>query len=160
MNRSQRTVVAFVTAAATLGCGGGPEAQDPSAVESEVKASEPEAGADTAEVAWADMDRNQRMEFMGLVVLPKMKALFQEYDASYAEFKCETCHGSDMQAVDYKMPNGLFALSKPDPIPGSMEYDAKVTKFMQERVVPEMAQMFGQEPGTEFGCFGCHEAEE
>lgn len=115
-----------------------------------------ESSAET-KLEWKDMNREQRMEFMGLTVLPEMKKLFQEYDASYGEFKCQTCHGDDMKEVDYKMPNGLFALEKPDPIPASKEYDAKVTEFMMDKVKPKMAELLGE---PEFGCFGCHDAEE
>jgi hypothetical protein len=144
-----------------FGCGGTQPAEDASDVESPATESEQASPSESAPVAWADMDRNQRMEFMGLTVLPEMKKLFQDYDAKgFAEFKCQTCHGNDMKEVDYKVPNGLFALTKPDPIPGSMEYDAEVTKFMQDKVMPEMATMLGKQPGTEFGCFNCHETEE
>jgi hypothetical protein len=143
-----------------VGCGGAPPAQDAADVEAKSTQADAPAEAEPRTVAWADMDRNQRMEFMGLTVLPEMKKLFEEYDAKgFAEFKCQTCHGNDMKEVDYRMPNGLFALAKPDPIPGSMEYDAPMTKFMQEKVMPEMATMLGMEPGTQFGCFNCHEAE-
>jgi hypothetical protein len=163
MNRSKSPLSSYIVAIVVAGCGGGSPAQDASDVES---ASSEGEGADApteseAEIAWADMNRDQRMEYMGLTVLPGMKALFEQYDPKgFAEFKCQTCHGDDMQAVDYAMPNGLFALSKPDPIPDSMDYDADMTKFMLEKVKPEMAKMLGQESNPEFGCFNCHDAEE
>ncbi len=116
--------------------------------------------AGTEALAWKDMDRDQRMEFMGLTVLPEMKKLFQEADPEgYKDFKCQTCHGENMQEVDYKLPNGLFALEKPDPIPASKEYDEEVTAFMMDKVVPRMAELMQMEPVKEFGCFNCHEAE-
>lgn len=121
------------------------------------------AGTPAAEStpAWKDMNRSQRMEFMGLTVLPEMKKIFQEYDAEgYADFKCQTCHGDDMKEVDYKMPNGLFALEMPDPIPASKDYDAPVTDFMMTKVVPKMANLMQMEPAKEFTCFSCHDAEE
>lgn len=147
-------------------CGGGQPADDPSGVDSETAAvSEAEDGSSDSAAeetpAWSEMNKDQKMEFMGLVILPEMKKVFQEADPeSYAEFKCQTCHGDDGKDVGFEMPNGLFALEKPDPIPASEEYDAETTKFMMEKVVPKMAELMGMEPGKEFGCFNCHEAEE
>jgi hypothetical protein len=145
-------------------CGGGQPAADASSVDSTSEAAssdgEESAPAEPA-LAWADMNRDQRMEFMGLTVMPEMKKVFQGADPEgYKDFKCQTCHGEDMQKVDYKMPNGLFALTKPDPMPDALEYDAKTTKFMADEVQPKMAALLGAEPGTTFTCFSCHDAEE
>ena len=39
-------------------------------------------------VPWANKDHKQRMEYMGIVVLPEMKKVFQGYDATgFAQFK-------------------------------------------------------------------------
>lgn len=146
-----------------VSCGGGQPADSAADVESEGTAVSEggDSSAEVPELAWAEMNRDQRMEFMGLTVLPEMKKVFQEADPDgYKDFKCQTCHGEDMQAVDYKMPNGLFALEKPDPIPASTEYDAKTTTFMMETVVPKMAGLMGMEPGKELNCFSCHDSEE
>jgi hypothetical protein len=160
MNRT-RSLIQSAVVLLVAGCGGAPAPQDASNVESAATESGQSSSAEPEQVAWADMDRDQRMEFMGLTVLPGMKKLFQDYDAKgFAEFKCQTCHGKDMKEVDYKMPNGLFALTKPDPIPDATDYDAEMTKFMQETVKPEMANMLGMKTDTEFGCFNCHDTEE
>jgi cytochrome c553 len=118
------------------------------------------------EPAWKDKTREQRMDFMGLEVFPKMRTLFAEHDPDDAAgFACQTCHGNDMEMVDFKMPNSLFALSKTDTLEKARDYDAKVTEFMAEKVLPEMAQLLDQEPydpatQTGFGCFGCHPSED
>lgn len=144
-------------------CGGGQPAEDASSVDttSEAATSSEGGGATQAQLAWADMNREQRMEYMGLAVLPEMKKVFQAADPEgYKDFKCQTCHGADMQAVDYKMPNGLFALTQPDPMPDALEYDAKTAQFMAEQVTPKMAELLGGEPGKTFTCFNCHDSEE
>jgi hypothetical protein len=104
------------------------------------------------------------MDWMGLAVFPKMRAVFQEHDAKYATLDCQTCHGKDMEMVDFKMPNYLFSLPKDNTLDWAKDYDAKTTEFMSEQVVPEMAKLLDMEPydaetGKGFGCFGCHPAE-
>jgi hypothetical protein len=119
-----------------------------------------EGSADTpAEPSWKEMNREQRLEFMGLTVMPSMDKLFKEYDAEgFAEFKCQTCHGQDMEAVDYKLPNGLFSLPAANPVEAAKEYDAAVTSFMVDKITPKMAELLQLGP-TEFGCFSCHDRE-
>lgn len=147
-------VVGVVLAA----CGGGQKpAEDPTAETSEAATSTDSA----ATKKYADMNRDERMEFMGLVVMPEMEKLFTAYDAEgYKEFKCQTCHGQDMKEVDYKMPNGLYGLPKEKTIEVSTEYDAEMTKFMMDKVSPKMAELLGKNLGTEFTCLSCHETEE
>lgn len=141
--------------AAVLGCGGAKKgAEDPSNGESEASHGTP----------WKDKSREQRMDWMGLAVFPKMRAVFQEYDASYAKLDCQTCHGSNMEMVDFKMPNSLFSLPKTNTLDWAKDYDAQVTAFMNEQVVPEMAKLLDMQPydpetGKGFGCLDCHPAE-
>ena len=122
--------------AAALGCGGAKKgAEDASSGDSEAQQGTP----------WKDKSREQRMDWMGLAVFPKMRAIFQEHDASYSTLTCQTCHGSNMEMVDFKMPNSLFSL-------------------MSEQVMPEMAKLLDMQPydpdtGKGFGCLGCHPAE-
>lgn len=139
---------------------------DTTAATDSTDTSPPDAAANTEPgapgVKWADKDRKQRMEHMGIVVLPEMKKLFGAYDsAGFGSFKCDECHGKDAKAVDYKMPNGLYPLDKNDPIKGAMDYDAKITKFMMEQVTPKMAELLDSKPWspenpTGVGCFTCH----
>lgn len=117
-------------------------------------------------VAWKDKTFKQRQEYMGLVVLPEMKKLFQAHDsAAFGTFKCQTCHGNDMQAKNFKMPNeGIYPLDPKDPIKGAKDYDPKITKFMMDEVTPKMAELLGEkamgkDPAGTFGCLRCHPSE-
>jgi cytochrome c553 len=119
------------------------------------------------DVQWADKTFQQRKEWMGIEVLPKMKASFKAYDETqFKAFGCDTCHGADGKDKNYAMPtDSIYPLDKNDPVGKAMDYDAKVTQFMVDKVVPEMAAMIGAEPydpktgkGT-FGCLSCHPAE-
>ena len=113
---------------------------------------------------WKDKSREQRMDWMGIAVFPKMRKLFLEQDSEkYQDFACQTCHGKDMELVDFRMPNSLFALSKNDTLAQAKEYDEKTTDFMLGAVVPEMAKLldmdaFTLENPSGFGCMGCHPA--
>jgi cytochrome c553 len=113
---------------------------------------------------WADKDFQARKEWMGIEVLPKMKAMFKEHDeAQFKSFGCDTCHGADGKDVQYKMPtDSIYPLDAKDPVGKAMAYDEAVTKFMIEKVTPEMAKLLDAEPydpktgtGT-VGCFTCH----
>lgn len=118
------------------------------------------------DVAWADKTFQQKKEWMGIEVLPKMKAAFKAYDeAQFKGFGCDTCHGEDGKDKNYEMPNdGIYPLPKDDPIKAAMEYDEKVTKFMMDEVTPQTAallnmEVYNPETGQGFGCFGCHPME-
>jgi hypothetical protein len=118
-------------------------------------------------VAWKDKNFDQRKEFMGTDVFPKMKAMFKEYDAgTFGSFKCDTCHGPDPKAKNYEMPtDSIYPLPKNDPVKAAMDYDEKVTKFVVDKVVPDMATLLEMKPVNangapdEFGCFSCHPTE-
>jgi hypothetical protein len=115
-----------------------------------------------SETTWKNKSREQRMDWMGIAVFPKMRKLFLEQDTEkYEDFACQTCHGKDMEMVDFKMPNALFALSASDTLGQAKEYDEKTTDFMLGGVVPEMAKLLDMEAytlenQTGFGCLGCH----
>ena len=129
-------------------------------------AEDPSSGEPESKQTWQEKTREQRMDWMGLEVFPKMRGAFVEFDSQeYSAFACQTCHGSDMEMVDFKMPNKLFSLSKTDTLSGAKDYDAETTQFMVEVVVPEMAKLLDMEPydpDTQkgFGCFGCHPSDE
>ena len=60
---------------------------------------------DCATELWADQTDETKASWMAACVLPDMRALFQEHDAdAYADFSCETCHGSDLGGGTYAMP--------------------------------------------------------
>ena len=117
-------------------------------------------------VAWAQKTFKQRQEWMGIEVLPKMKQAFQAHDATgFAQFKCQTCHGKDMNEKKFKMPNdGIYPLNPTDPVKGAKEYDEKMTKFMVEVVEPQMAALLDEKVMSKdnpkgFGCLRCHPSE-
>jgi hypothetical protein len=148
-------MVGLLSLALLGGCGANKKAaDDPSSTsDSEVSRGTP----------WKEKSREQRMDWMGLSVFPKMRAVFVEHDAAEGDdFSCQTCHGATMEMVDFKMPNRLFELSKTNTLADATEYDADTTQFMIERVVPEMAKLLDMEPSSDpsssagFGCFGCH----
>ncbi len=112
---------------------------------------------------WADKSFQERKEWMGVEVMPKMKAMFKEYDeAQFKAFGCDTCHGEDGKEKNYAMPtDSIYPLDAKDPVGKAMAYDEAVTKFMVEKVTPEMARLVDEEPydpktGKGFGCFECH----
>lgn len=115
-----------------------------------------------ADTPWKDMSREQRMDWMAVAVFPKMRNLFLEQDSEkYEDFSCQTCHGKEMERVDFKMPNDLFALDADDTVAQARAYDERTTDFMLGAVVPEMAKLLDQEAytlesQTGFGCMGCH----
>lgn len=115
-----------------------------------------------SETPWKDKSREQRMDWMAVAVFPVMRSLFQEQDSEkYADFACQTCHGKEMERVDFRMPNDLFALDASDTVAHAKEYDERTTDFMLGAVVPKMAKLLGAdaytlENQTGFGCMGCH----
>ena len=119
------------------------------------------------DVAWKDKTFDQKKEFMGVEVFPKMKAAFQGYDSNqFRAFKCDTCHGPDPAAKKYKMPtDSIYPLPKDNPVKAAMAYDEKMTKFMVDTIMPQMAEMLQMKSGDpatglgEFGCMSCHPAE-
>ena len=121
-----------------------------------------EAPADEGPKGWHDMDRDARLTYMGTEVLPKMKAAFKEQ--GFDTFKCANCHGEDYKDVDFKMPNDLTPLNPDNPIQSGMDLDEDMTKFMVSVVLPQMAEMLGEETDVttgkgEFGCLSCHLSE-
>lgn len=124
------------------------------------------------DVAWKDMTPKQKGAYMKAVVTPKMKPLFQAFDAQqFKKFNCETCHGKGAAEREFKMPS-------PDikPLPGTPEaFMAKLktekdwpkwTDFMKGKVVPAMSELLAvkefdpkaPDPAA-FGCRNCHRIE-
>jgi hypothetical protein len=163
MNRKLPLAMALVLLPA---CDKADQPTNPPTTDSGGTPSGDEGGDDTEPgapgVPWKDKTFDQRQEYMGITVLPAMKDLFKAYDENeFKQFKCQTCHGDDMNEVKFKMPtDSIYPLDPKDPIKGAMEYDEKMTKFMQDKVVPDMAKLLDMQPGTEFGCMSCHPAAE
>ncbi len=103
-----------------------------------------------------DMSAPQKMKHMKEVVAPKMAKVFQEL-GGYEDFSCVTCHGPGAKQGKFEMPtDSIPALNQEE-----MDEHPEVTKFMMERVTPEMATLLGEEVYNQethegFGCFDCH----
>jgi hypothetical protein len=160
--RPSLSIKAVFLGLALLSCGGNaPEPAAPSTTGNAPPTSEATPPQD-APVKWSEqLSTTQKIQFMKQNVLPKMSQVFQASNQErYSGFSCKTCHGPNNKDPKEFLPNltmkegNLTAFAeKPD-----------VAKFMHEKVVPEMATLFGQkpyDPSTHqgFGCAGCHKIE-
>lgn len=121
-----------------------------------------EGTAESTVKEFDEMSAPEKMKHMKTVVAPHMAKVFQEASAEeYANFGCANCHGPGAKEGNFEMPSAaLPALNKEE-----MDEHPEVTKFMAERVVPEMAKLLGEEPYNPetqkgFGCFDCHTKKE
>ncbi len=113
---------------------------------------------------WDGMGKEERINVMKTMVMPKMGELFKAHDGKkFKEITCKTCHGPGAKDGNFKMPNaGLPKLNAKDGFKKHMDKaHADITKFMMTKVVPEMAGILGKpvyDPATHtgFGCGGCH----
>jgi cytochrome c553 len=147
----------IIAATALLACGGGQPAPATATEPGTAPAAEAEGSAD---LVWSDsMPVKDKGIFMKKKVMPAMSKTFKEYDAKqYAAFSCKTCHGPQMKPkpVDF-----LPELNIKDGKMKEAEEHPEIAKFMHEKVVPEMAGLFGKPPydpatNSGFGCGGCH----
>jgi len=116
-------------------------------------------------MAWAEMSREDKRNYMSEAVMPRMAELFEEYDSErFAGFSCDGCHGEDMRSREFAMPNpGILALSAtgtPEQQQMVQEHPEMV-RFMFNRVLPTMQQLLGapdydEATGDGFTCFACH----
>jgi hypothetical protein len=123
-------------------------------------------GADTPGIelgaphtTWAAKTIEQRFGFMAAQVHPVMTKLFTDYDPDKVGFDCSNCHGSNMEQIDYEMPNkALYALPKARPYDDAIDFDAKIAVFMMTKVTPTLQELFnkGEGPPTKASCFSCH----
>lgn len=114
---------------------------------------------------WETMGFEAKKAYMKAAVLPRMRQLFQAYDAKFfADFSCETCHGLDAESGRYEMPNEeLFVLypTGHEKQIALVKRQPAILRFMFGTVVPEMRTLLGAaefDPatGTGFSCFACH----
>lgn len=132
-----------------------------------MQAMKDKGGIGVPKIAWRCKTHAQRLDYMGLFVLDRMKGLFVAWRPDdYKEFRCQTCHGEnfDKPPVNFHMPRVAFPLKADDPLGGAMKYDPDAAQFMLKKVLPTMAGLLGEEPwdpatgkGT-FTCFRCHPA--
>lgn len=149
----------LLAAAALAACGGSqPAPAAPGEPGATPAAEAPAEGG--GDLVWKDdMPAKDKATFMKKKVMPAMTKTFQEYNAKdYANFSCKTCHGPQMKPkpVDF-----LPELNIKDGKMKEAEEHPEIAKFMHEKVVPEMAGLFGKpqyDPATQqgFGCGGCH----
>ncbi len=109
--------------------------------------------------SWAAKTLEQRFGYMAAQVHPVMTKVFVDYDPDKAGFDCSNCHGSNMEQIDYEMPNkALYALPKERPYDDAIDYDAQIAVFMMTKVTPTLQELFnkGEGPPTKASCFSCH----
>ena len=114
---------------------------------------------------WKGMSYEEKEWYMVGKVHPVMRQVFQTYDAQKYEgekFECTPCHGPNAEAKKYKMPGDHLSAV---PQYGSPDWkameNAKIVKFMLQRVNPAMASLIGEKSfdpttGQGFNCWGCH----
>ncbi|HZO15213.1 MAG TPA: hypothetical protein VFB62_18190 [Polyangiaceae bacterium] len=119
---------------------------------------------EAAAADWSKMTNEQKTEFMQTKVMPHMGELFTAFDAKkFDDPKCQTCHGKGAMEGEFKMPNAeLPKLSTTGKFEEEMKKKPDMTKFMMEKVTPEMAKLLNMEPYNPetkegFGCFNCHQ---
>jgi mono/diheme cytochrome c family protein len=156
-----RSISVFATVLLAAACGGKSTPAPAAAPSEPAEVTVPEG------MKFDDMNHDQRLSFMKNTVLPRMKELFQAFDATeFAEFNCKTCHGSGAEDGTFEMPTPDIEV-----LPGSeeafVEYakepeHQRFIKFMSEQVKPEMAKLLQEpeyDPATgqgEFSCGNCH----
>lgn len=138
-------------------------APEPAPPPAEAAPSPEGAAPATLTIDWAGMTRVQKLEHMKTVVMPKMKEVFVAFDAKeFGNMKCPTCHGDGAKNQTFKMPNAkLPKLSYTDGFKKHMDAHPEDTRFMMEKVVPEMAALLGMQPYDPktqkgLGCAACH----
>lgn len=137
---------------------GGPEPVTPAdAKPAEAKPADPAASG--APTAWNDkLPMDQKAAFMKSHVVPRLGKVFQAKDPThFADFGCKTCHGPSRKDPKEFLPHLAIKDGKLTAFADKPE----VSKFMAEKVVPEMAATLGEpayDPATHkgFGCGGCH----
>lgn len=120
--------------------------------------------AGASEVRWAEMNKDQRIDYMKSVVLPRMRQVFSNFNPDrYGKMNCMTCHGDSAADGSFKMPNPKLP-KLPNTSDGFKKLAADkpaVMEFMKNEVKPTMAALLGApeynpETKSGFGCMECH----
>jgi hypothetical protein len=117
-----------------------------------------------AEVPWAEMNKDQRIDYMKSVVLPRMRQVFTSFSPDrYSKMNCMTCHGDSAADGSFKMPNPRLPKlpTTPDGFKKLAADKPAVMDFMKNEVKPKMAALLGTpeynpETKSGFGCMECH----
>lgn len=113
-----------------------------------------------ADKTWEEMSFDDRMALMGSHVNPRMKTVFQEFDGEkFADFGCQTCHGSGASEGTFVMPNpDLPHLKEEGFFKEAREEHPDVVKFMWQDVESNLADAMGVTygPKGDIACWSCH----
>jgi len=106
---------------------------------------------------WAKSSFAMRHATMTFTVLPNLARLWQEVDGDpWPDLRCTSCHGEQAEEIAYRMPSDAVPALDPAQMPRVDSPDAdeaKITRFMTDKVVPEMKELMGTSQVT---CFSCH----
>jgi hypothetical protein len=161
---STSSTLALFALSLLVACGGNePAPVTPAAPGTATPAATPAAtAAPVAVAAFRDAKtKDQQVAFMKTVIDPRMGPVFKAHSATrYADFSCKTCHGPNYVEPKLFLPK----LTMKGGNITSFAEKPEVSKFMAEKVVPEMAAAMGEkpyDPATHqgFGCGGCHAIE-
>lgn len=115
------------------------------------------------DVAFDQLDHDQKIEFMKHKVVPTMAPIFKNHDPQeFAEFGCVTCHGKQAKDGHFDMPStDLPKLNFKD----MSKFKKEDLEWMGKEVKPAMAKLLGEaeytpENPTGFGCQDCHVVEQ
>ncbi|MDX2089904.1 MAG: hypothetical protein SFX73_18760 [Kofleriaceae bacterium] len=113
------------------------------------------------DVAFEQLDHDQKIQFMKEKVMPEMAAAFQAHDAKeFAEFGCKTCHGPGAEKGEFHMPyDGLPKLGEKE----MAKYKKEDIEWMATVIKPKMAALlkepeYSKDNPNGFGCMHCHTA--
>jgi hypothetical protein len=112
---------------------------------------------------WTDMNHEERLQLMKTKVLPAMKAKFQAFNAEeFADFGCDTCHGSGVKQGKFDMPNPELPTLTMELVQNPDAEHKPWVDFMAQEVKPGMATLLGLPEWTPenpagLGCATCHE---
>jgi hypothetical protein len=99
------------------------------------------------DVAFAELDHDQRIELMKTHVIPTITPVFQRHEPKkFAVVDCKTCHAE----ADWKMPN--TELPQLD-VSDLGEFDPRDVEWMKNEIVPTMRGIL-RDPALR--CGRCH----
>lgn len=107
----------------------------------------PPATETLPDTAFANLDRDQRIELMKTHVMPAMTPLFQRHDAAkFQVVDCKTCHAE----ADWTMPNPELAVLDLEDLSAHEPADVA---WMKSEIVPAMRKIL-RDPALR--CSRCH----
>jgi hypothetical protein len=140
-----------------------PPAPSASAAPSATAEAPPPPPAPPGPGEWDSWSHEKKGEYMKTVFAPKLGGMFHDFDAkTFAEPKCELCHGKGVKDGSFKMPNPDLPKLPTTEAGFKKVHDKKpqVVEFMI-KVEQQSAQLLGEQPYDPktkkgFSCFECH----